>query len=83
MRVQFNAPVILPGQPPDLLGNAEFGAVLPVQERRNDSEAQVSPASEPFQPERLDGRREHLQTMENTIEDVAKPSSTLIYMIAG
>ena len=52
LRVQFDAPVILPGQPLDLLDDTEFGSVLPVQEWRNDSEAQFSPALEPLQLER-------------------------------
>jgi hypothetical protein len=48
LRVQSDGPMIPAGQPLDLLGNAEFGPVLPVQERRNDSEVQFSPALEPL-----------------------------------
>jgi hypothetical protein len=43
--------VILPGQTLDLLDDAEFGPMLPVQERRNDREAQFSPSLVPLQLE--------------------------------
>ena len=50
--IEFDVPLIVPCQPLDLLDDAEFGPVLFVQERRNDSEAQFSPALEPLQLER-------------------------------
>ena len=51
MRIQLDVPVILPGQALDLLDDAEFGPMLPVQKRRNDREAQFSPALVPLQLE--------------------------------
>jgi hypothetical protein len=42
--------MILLGQALDLLDDAEFSPVLPIQERRNNREAQFSPSLEPLPP---------------------------------
>jgi hypothetical protein len=53
LRVQLDSPLILVGEALNLLDEAEFRAVLPIQERRNDREAQVNPALELLEPEQF------------------------------
>jgi len=46
LRVQLHTPVILPGKAFQLLNDAKFCPVLPVEERRNNYETQFNPALE-------------------------------------
>ncbi len=46
LRVQLDTPVVLPGKPFQLLNDAKFCSMLPVEERRNNYEAQFNPALE-------------------------------------
>ena len=52
LRVQLDAPVILLSESYHLLNDAKFCSVLPVQEWRNNYEAQLSPALKLLQPGR-------------------------------
>jgi hypothetical protein len=64
--------MILSGKALDLLDDAEFCPMLPIQERRNNRESQFSPALDPLQLERA-GRLSETFPGDRERQSTAKP----------